>query len=681
MFTALSLVAALLPSALTATAPPAHDTTSTQTDRQVAVPGTALVGRVPLPVTSFGACVSDGWLYTLGGYHGRPHDYSREAQSGLLMRLSLDQGHDSEVLEHQLAGLQSVELVEYDGQILRVGGMRALNASDEPQSMVSLDEVARWNATEQCWQVIASLPSGRSSHAAAVVGDELFVVGGWNIDGDLGWLSTFHEQTWVLDLEGSAGWRSIETPFARRALDIAPLEGQLVAVGGMTEEDGVSARVDVLDIASGVWSRAPDLPKQGFGVAVCTAPVAGSERVFASCGSGMIWSWSPGQQSWAPHAQLLFPRIFHELVSDGSELIVVGGISGGERVRHIERIALDPPAESDVLLTSASHVRMPWPGQVRNRWAAHLRGDDLFLFGGNTGTDQHDFDRERFSNESWSIDLVSLEVARLADLPVERQSMRTARNSAGNILALGGFGWDDEMLRSHDQVFEYDLETNAWRELAPLPSALTQFGLLELPTGLTLFGGLDYADRSELEQDDFALSDRVLQLDFEQDSTATVEAGSPADAADAANMEPGAALPERMPKGRRAHGCAELDGRVYLVGGLGPEFSFIDDVDVLELESGTWSTVSAPVTARIAPRISAIDGRLYAVAGAADRGDGSQPDRVIESYDPETDSWSVLDYELPIDPRHVAVFEHRGRMLVVSTMTAGTVDLLWIDLP
>ena len=53
---------------------------------------------------------------------------------------------------------------------------------------------------------------------------------------------------------------------------------------------------------------------------------------------------------------------------------------------------------------------------------------------------------------------------------------------------------------------------------------------------------------------------------------------------------------------------------------------------------------------------------------------------MIESYDPATDSWSVLEYELPIDPRHVAVFEHRGRMLVVSTMSAGVVDLLWIDL-
>ena len=40
-------------------------------------PGMSLgqpVSSIPRSTTSFGSVTSDGWLYVLGGYSGRPHD-------------------------------------------------------------------------------------------------------------------------------------------------------------------------------------------------------------------------------------------------------------------------------------------------------------------------------------------------------------------------------------------------------------------------------------------------------------------------------------------------------------------------------------------------------------------------------------------------------------------------------
>src|SRR5690606_10074640 len=110
----------------------------------------------------------DGWLYVLGGYHGEPHAYSRDGQSGELARMRLDGDHTWEALPG-VEPLQSVALVAHDDSIVRVGGMRASNRAGEPEALRSVAESARYRPDTGTWEPLPDLPEGRSSHDAVVL--------------------------------------------------------------------------------------------------------------------------------------------------------------------------------------------------------------------------------------------------------------------------------------------------------------------------------------------------------------------------------------------------------------------------------------------------------------------------------------------------------------------------------
>src|SRR5688500_5501399 len=85
---------------------------------------------VPRAVSSFGAAVSDGWLYVYGGHCARTHQYSTEAVVGTFHRLKLS---NPKAWEELPGGppLQGLALVAHGGKIYRVGGMQPRNKPGE----------------------------------------------------------------------------------------------------------------------------------------------------------------------------------------------------------------------------------------------------------------------------------------------------------------------------------------------------------------------------------------------------------------------------------------------------------------------------------------------------------------------------------------------------------------------
>ena len=234
-------------------------------------------------VASFGAVAHDGALYVYGGHVGRTHVHSMENISPGFRRLVLEPGRTWEELARGPL-LQGAALVSDGAAIYRVGGMTAANATGaEPEVLRSSRSAARYSIAEDRWDPLPDLPAGRSSHDAVVAGGTLYVVGGWELRGpdeDAVWAAA----VLALDLDDATGWRSIPAPFERRALGAGTAGGRIYALGGLTPDSGPQLRVDVLDIASGEWSRGPDLPPagslQGFGVAAASH----RDRVFMSQG-------------------------------------------------------------------------------------------------------------------------------------------------------------------------------------------------------------------------------------------------------------------------------------------------------------------------------------------------------------------------------------------------------------
>ena len=605
------------------------------------------VGRphslIPRGITSFGADIADGWAYVLGGYFGQPHDYWRKYQSRDFYRINLLDG-GVEALPFFGETLQSVALTTTpDGSLIRMGGM----SIQENRDLLSIDAVERYRPDAREWTELPKLTTPRSSHEACIIGDTLYVVGGWRLvaDGRPEW----YDHALALDLSESAPeWREIEQPFQRRALAVAPLGNSVVAIGGITSEGDVSSRVDVYHPDRDEWTQGPDLPSMAFGAAACSV----GDRVFASAGDGVLYSWRHGDEAWHEVGAFAFPRFFHQMVPspfDAGELVAIGGTGRSGRSRHVETIRLDGATPSDQAELVATWT-VPSPGAARNRQAVLLHGEGLHLFGGNRSVGQHDFEAENFLSEGHRLDLGTLRFAPLGDYPAHRQTIASVASRGGRkAYAIGGFGHDGEVARSFDDVFAYDFEEDAWTEgEAKLPEPRSQIGLARNGRELWVFGGLDYDSRREGRREQFRHVTEVLRWTPGKDEF--VRTGI------------------EMPTPRRAFAGAALDDRYYLIGGMRDDFELVEECHRFDFDAEAFSPISAPSRPRLSADLVALDDRLFLVGGSSRRADGDDlaPDRSIEMYDPATDRWSVVLEELPFDPTHMRALPFRGHLLLYS---------------
>ncbi|MEM6798114.1 MAG: hypothetical protein AAF589_01245 [Planctomycetota bacterium] len=278
------------------------------------------------PIASFGAATSEGWLYVYSGHTGTAHDHSRENLSQHFTRIRLEGGEAWEALPIETT-LQGFALVAHGGCLYRVGGLHPRNAPDEEEQLFSVDEFSRFTPETGEWQKLPPLPEPRSSHDAVVIGDKLYVAGGWTLAGPSSgtWLDT----AWVCNLkDAKSGWSAVPSPpFLRRALALSELNGQLVAIGGMDDAPTVSNRVDAFDPDAGKWSQIADFPADGFAAfGVSAWHLDGA--LYASAGDGVLRRLTRLDGEWEDVCELRSPRFFHRLVPAGEgRLVAIGGAS------------------------------------------------------------------------------------------------------------------------------------------------------------------------------------------------------------------------------------------------------------------------------------------------------------------------------------------------------------------
>jgi len=303
-----------------------------ETDAHSAIP--------PLPeaASSFGGAVCDGWLYVYSGHIGTEHEHSAANLSQHFRRLRIDGNGQWEELPMETP-LQGLALVAHGGKLYRVGGMNARNATaGEDADLHSTAEFASFDPATNEWTALAPLPEPRSSHDAVVIGDKLYVVGGWTLSGAGAghWL----DDSLVYDFGNSgAGWQRLpEQSFRRRALTAGHWQGKLAVLGGMDDERDISQRVELFDAASGEWSEGPELPgarMAGFGLSAWNL----GGRLYVSGLRGRLYRLSVDGTEWEEVARLAQGRFFHRLLPGGNDsLLVVGGASRAGHLADIERI-------------------------------------------------------------------------------------------------------------------------------------------------------------------------------------------------------------------------------------------------------------------------------------------------------------------------------------------------------
>ena len=278
---------------------------------------------LPEAVASFGAVTHDGAIYVYGGHVGRVHDYSVDSISSSFRRLRLGVGNHWEELTGG-PGLQGAALVSSGSALIRIGGMFATNGSGTSPILHSSREVARHHPADDRWEEWPALPEGRSSHESVVLNDVVYVVGGWELQGQDAppvWADTI----FAFDLNTSKTWREIPAPFARRALAIGTAQDHLYALGGLTPEDGPQSRVDVFDVVGGTWTRGPQLPGDGALLGFGARAVDVGGQVFVSLADGNLYRLNGEGSAWKHVGGLKHPRFMHRLLSFSGGLLAVGG--------------------------------------------------------------------------------------------------------------------------------------------------------------------------------------------------------------------------------------------------------------------------------------------------------------------------------------------------------------------
>lgn len=304
---------------------------------------------IPEMVTSFGAAITSDALYVYGGHTGRAHSYFSESQANTLRRLNLQNPKAWESLGNG-PGLQGLAMVAHGGKLYRIGGFTAKNKDGEDHNLWSQADVSCFDPATKQWTDMSPLPEPRSSFDAAVLGNSIYVVGGWKMAGDAD--SVWHKTAYALDLSTDAPqWKALpEPPFQRRALSLATHDGKIYAIGGMQEKGGPTTRVDVFDPATGEWSEGPSLQGEkmdGFG----SSSFAAGGRLYATTYSGKLQRLSADKASWEVVAELERARFFHRMLPlSNTKLITVGGASMTEgKYKEVDVIDLSLIDSQDTL--------------------------------------------------------------------------------------------------------------------------------------------------------------------------------------------------------------------------------------------------------------------------------------------------------------------------------------------
>lgn len=130
------------------------------------------------------------------------------------------------------------------------------------------DAAHRWRPTDDTWAALPPLPSAVHHAAVVAVGEELWVIGGYEEAGE-GWTPT--QEVWLLG-PGEAAWRRgplLPDPRAAHAAAVLD-DGRVVVTGGVGFEGRVLA--STLVHRDGAWAPGPPLPSPSEHLAAVASP-------------------------------------------------------------------------------------------------------------------------------------------------------------------------------------------------------------------------------------------------------------------------------------------------------------------------------------------------------------------------------------------------------------------------
>ena len=283
-----------------------------------------------------------------------------------------------------------------DGEDLyRVGGAEITGARR------ARPDLQQWDRADGGWVDLTPMPSGRTDHAAVIVGRRLWVLGGWapsamaesprvRLRPPAVPAEDWRDDVLVADLDADpVTWTVVETASLRlHSLAAAVHEDAVWLAGGVTP-GGPTLEVHRLDLRTRTLATAPVPPVRGRsrGVGLGMASTGGSLYISSV---NQLFRLDAGGRAWQALAYDIAPeRAYHALVGGPGVLHIAGGAAHGRTHARVDRVEAGSLRPSDVLesprrAVGATGDRPPlagarrWPG-FRGAAFGHSQARDLPL--------------------------------------------------------------------------------------------------------------------------------------------------------------------------------------------------------------------------------------------------------------------------------------------------------------
>ena len=291
--------------------------------------------------------------------------------------------------------VRGAALVSDGEDLYRVGGAEVTG------SRRARSDLQRWDWTDERWIDLKPMPSGRTDHAAVVVGRRLWILGGWApsimAEGPRARLRppAVPAEDWrgnvlVADLDADpVTWTVVETASLRLRSIAAAFHGDAIWVAGGMTPTGPVLEVHRLDLRTRTLAPAPVPPVRGRsrGVGLGMASTGGSLYV---SNVNQLFRLDAGGSAWQALAYDIAPeRAYHALVGGPGVLHIVGGTAHGRTHAVVDRVETASLRPSDVLeaprrAAGAAGDRPPlagarrWPG-FRGAAFGHSQARELPL--------------------------------------------------------------------------------------------------------------------------------------------------------------------------------------------------------------------------------------------------------------------------------------------------------------
>jgi len=173
------------------------------------------------------------------------------------------------------------------------------------------------------WTLVTPLPTPRNEAATGTINGVLYVVGGFDNNGNaLGTVEAYDPTT-------NTWSERAPLPTPRSYLAAGVVNGLLYAVGGLGQGFSAVATVEAYDPVANAWSTRAALPEANMGMAAGVVNGILYVTGGANGPSAALYAYDPSTDSWSARAPLPAVRVIGGAGVVGGNLYIVGGLIDG----------------------------------------------------------------------------------------------------------------------------------------------------------------------------------------------------------------------------------------------------------------------------------------------------------------------------------------------------------------